>query len=91
MPETVTLPAETVLNAVLQSVKAIGECDGDFLADLAMEFYPIPDEEGNKLISNATFDSETDQITLTYDDAPPEENWNEIGEDEELDEPKSSY
>lgn len=84
----VTLPAETVLNAVLQSVKAIGECDGELLAELACHFYPIPEEFKNEVEIKGEFNPDTDEISLTFSEAPSEENWDEIGEDEELDEPK---
>lgn len=79
---TIKLPADVVLTGVLQTVRALGECDGNCLADLAEQFYSVPDS-GNDVVIEAIFLENTDEIELRY--GPGDDDWTEIGEDEEDD------
>jgi len=79
---TIKLPAEVVLNTVLQTVRALGECDGNCLADLAEQYYPVPDF-GNDVVIEAVFLEDTDEVELRY--GPGDDDWDSIGEDEEVD------
>lgn len=80
--ETITLPAGQVMKTVLATIQAVCECDGHMLAELAAEFYPIPDEKNLEVV-DASFDEVRDTISLTYGPPPEGDEWEDLEDDME--------